>query len=232
MIDKFLKKLGKKPETPLEEVCVFPLPNTVLFPGTVLPLHIFEDRYKLMTEDLINSKINLAMSFATKSNQEGNFKPSLICGAGSVGLLQDFPDGRKDIIVQGQKRLKIVKYIQTEPYLKALAQAIPDEPFSSPNEEKAYHQKISNLARRWVFLNPEFNDEYIRYIDLFLTPHSLADFIGFYFLPTTIEKQKLLETISRKDRVNHVMNFLYEKIAQLEIAHQRHSVDFKPKILH
>lgn len=231
MINKILKKFGKKKEIVLEEVCVFPLPNTVLFPGIALPLHIFEDRYKLMTEDLMNSKINLAMSFA-KSNQEGNLKPSLICGAGSIGLLQNFPDGRKDIIVQGHKRLKIVKYIQTKPYLKALAEAIPDEPFISPDEEKAYHQKISGLARRWVFLNPDFSDEYIRYVDLFLNPHSLADFIGFYFFPTTIEKQKLLETISRKERVNSVMNFLYAKIAQLEIANQRNSVDFKPKVLH
>ncbi|MBI4411550.1 MAG: LON peptidase substrate-binding domain-containing protein, partial [Deltaproteobacteria bacterium] len=113
-----------------EEVCVFPLPNVVLIPGNVLPLHIFEERYKQMTEDLLTTNLSLALSLVIRETQ-GKTKNSVICGAGTVKVMEEFPDGRKNIFVEGLKRLRIVKYLQESPYIKALAETIPDIPFGS-----------------------------------------------------------------------------------------------------
>lgn len=221
------KALPDKASSHLEEVCVFPLPNVVLFPGTVLPLHIFEDRYKLMTDELLRRKLPLAMSFS-KPSPDGEMSLSAICGAGKVNLMESFPDGRKNIFVEGMKRLRIVKYIQKIPYITAMAEAIPDVPFISEFEEKNCHRALLTLVRRWIFLSPQLNDAYLQYVDFFPRPHFLADFIAFYFLPSTDEKQKFLEMTNQKERVEKVMAFIDKNIKILETTKNRHTNDLTP----
>ncbi len=218
------KALSDKLSSTLEEVCVFPLPNVVLFPGTVLPLHIFEDRYKLMTDELLRRKLPLAMSFS-KPSPDGEMNLSAICGAGKVNLMESFPDGRKNIFVEGMKRLRIVKYLQKNPFITAMAELIPDIPFSTEADEKKYHRDLMTLVRRWIFLSPQLDDAYLQYIDFFPRPHFLADFIAFYFLPSTDEKQKFLEMTNQKERVEKVMTFIGDNIKVLENTKARQIPD-------
>lgn len=207
-----------KPKKILEEVCVFPLPNTVLLPGTVLPLHIFEDRYKLMTDELLDHPDKLLAMSLEVPGKKGKAQAQMICGAGRVNLMHKFADGRRDIFVEGIKRLKIVDYIQKSPFIKAMAEAVPDVPFSSLTEERKFFQEISHLAKRWVFLSPDFQDQFVEYVNFFSQPHVLADFIGFHFLPTTEAKQKLLETVEQKRRTEIIIAFLREQVEKLEHA--------------
>lgn len=215
----FVKKFAKKPvvnKGELEEVCLFPLPQVVLLPGSVLPLHIFEDRYKIMTEDLMKNDSILAMSLLRTLPKMGKPLPSHICGAGKINLIHEYPDGRKNIYVEGMKRVKIIKILQEKPYLKALAECLPDKPFESVLEEQKNLEELLLLTKRWVFLKKELDDEYLKYVNLFSQPHQLADFIGFNFVPLIEEKQILLETVCRKTRVDKIKNFLTAEIGQLE----------------
>ena len=217
----------------VEEVCVFPLPNVVLIPGNVLPLHICEDRYKQMTEDLLTTSISLAMSLA-KQGTEGKTKNSTICGAGTVKVMEEFPDGRKNIFVEGLRRLRIVKYLQESPYIKALAETVPDIPFDSETEEKESLARLGHLSKRWIFLSRDLPDAYIPYVDLFTRPHLLPDFIGFHFLPSSDEKQRLLETVEQKKRVEKIILFVEDNIRRLETIGTKAMDDLKSegKILH
>lgn len=198
----------------LEQVCVFPLQNTVLFPGTVLPLHIFEERNKLMMEAVTKENMSLAMSLI-KPNEGGGGTPSQICGAGLVNVLQIFPDGRRDIAVQGLKRLQIVDVIQKEPFVKAFARLIPDIPFDNTDEEARYLKELRQVVQQWIFSNPMLDDSYIDYIDVFHTPQALADFLAFYFLPTAVDKQKYLEKSNQKERVTDLIQFLKGRVTDL-----------------
>ncbi len=199
----------------VEEVCVFPLPHVVLFPGTLLPLPIFEERYKIMADDILNQNLPVAMSLG-RLQSNGELLPSMICGAGKANLVNSFPDGRKDIFVEGRKRLKIVRFLQKEPYIKALGEPVPDVPFQSEAEEKKCHEELCQLAKRWVFLIPELDDSYIKYVDCFTRPHYLADFIAASFLPSGDEKQVFLETVERKERIKKIMHFIEKQISLLE----------------
>ena len=210
----FLRK--NSPETAsLEEISVFPLPRVVLFPGSVLPLHIVEEPYKRMMEDLLESKKSLAMG-SLGGHPEGELLPGTICGGGAVGLVMAYPDGRKDIFVEGQSRFKIVKCLQQKPYIRALAEKIPDVPYHSEEEEQADHHRLSSLVRRWIFLSPDLEDRFIDYVPFFARSHQLADFIAFSFIPTLSEKQKLLETVERKKRVGRIASYLEGEIRKLE----------------
>src|SRR5688572_26068352 len=78
-----------------EEVCIFTLPDVVLLPGVVMPLHIFEDRYRKMTDFLLETDAVLAMNLES----ENTGLKDKICGGGKVSLLQRYNDGRRDIVV-------------------------------------------------------------------------------------------------------------------------------------
>lgn len=212
----FFKRVDAKPEQTVEEVCVFPLPQVVLLPGAVLPLHIFEERYKAMANELQSGNLSLAMSLAKPTTSGGDLAPSLICGAGKMSVLETYPDGRKDVFVEGRKRLKIIKFLQKKPYIRALAEQVPDIPFTSGEEESGYQKELSLLVKRWIFLSPDLQDQFINYVQLFTKPHHLADFIGHYFLATSDEKQTHLETVDRKKRVEAMIHFVKHRVNLLE----------------
>ncbi|MBI4412498.1 MAG: hypothetical protein HY541_08445, partial [Deltaproteobacteria bacterium] len=109
-----------------------------------------------------------------------------------------------------------VKYLQESPYIKALAETIPDIPFGSEAEEKKYLNELGHLSKRWIFLSRDLPDAYIPYVDLFTKPHLLADFIAFHFLPSSGEKQRLLETVEQKKRVEKIIGFVEENVRRLE----------------
>ncbi len=198
----------------LQEVCVFPLPHVVLFPNTTIPLHIFEDRYKLMMDEVLRRQIPLAICWV--GPQAGPSVVGLTCGAGKVNLLQAFPDGRKDVSVEGESRLQIVQILQQTPYIRALAKIIPDSPIDSPKEEIELKNELTTLVRRWIFLSGQLDDAYIRYVDLFPKPHYLADFIATTFLPSPEIKQRQLEITDRKRRVLNMIHFVKGQVEVLE----------------
>jgi ATP-dependent Lon protease len=191
-----------------EEVCIFTLPDVVLLPGVVMPIHIFEDRYRKMTDFLLQTDAVLAMNLET----DNQILKDKICGGGKVSLLQNYNDGRKDIVVAANKRLKILDVIQESPYIRAQAIQVPDVPFASAHLEQFYQKELNLLVKKWIFLNPELHDDYLEYLNLFREPHHLADFIGFYFLPNAQRKQSLLENVDRKKRVESIIMFIEDEI--------------------
>src|SRR3954451_15222395 len=98
----------------LSAVPLFPLPNVVLFPRAILPLHIFEERYKAMAADAIADDRQIAMALL-KPGWERNYygRPTIepvVC----VGLIlshEKLPDGKYNFLLQGQRRARISREI-------------------------------------------------------------------------------------------------------------------------
>ncbi|WP_030439460.1 LON peptidase substrate-binding domain-containing protein [Actinoplanes subtropicus] len=130
---------------------VFPL-GTVLFPGLVLPLHIFEERYRTLVRELVASPEDGPHEFGVVTLRRGVEAPSpegedgpmpepapvraedlypVGCTA-ELRQVTELPDGRFDIMTVGRRRFSIVDIQQgTEPYLTAEVEWLPDE---SPDE--------------------------------------------------------------------------------------------------
>lgn len=192
----------------LVEVNVFPLKNVVLFPGGMLPLHIFEDRYKAMTEESISKQIPVAMSGVPSIEM---VRPGAICGGGQVTVLEEFPDKRKNIVVEADSRFRIRQVLQAKPFCKVLAEKIADVPFVDAAQESTAKAALATSVRRWIFTNPSLDDAMLGFVDLFEKPQHLADFVGNQFLPTMALKQRLLEESDCAVRVRSVMAFLDEE---------------------
>ncbi|HEY8944483.1 MAG TPA: LON peptidase substrate-binding domain-containing protein, partial [Polyangiaceae bacterium] len=85
----------------LDRLAVFPLPNTVLLPGALLPLHIFEPRYREMTRDVLAARRRLAITRLRPGFEElYQGRPPLFetCGVGAIVEDSRHADGRYDIV--------------------------------------------------------------------------------------------------------------------------------------
>jgi len=130
----------------LRRVPLFPLPGVVLLPGTLLPLHIFEPRYRSMVADALRGDSTIAMAML-KPGWESEEEPLPIHtmgGAGEIVESEELPDGRYNIVLEGQFRYRILKETGTEPYRVAQVEEIASLPFASAAETA----RVSRMAKR------------------------------------------------------------------------------------
>jgi uncharacterized protein len=110
-------------------VPVFPLPDVVFFPYTRLPLHIFEPRYRRMTEDALRGDRLIAVALLKpgwEGRYHGNPEVHAIACAGVIEDEARLPDGRFNIRLRGLTRIEIRAFVQETPYRIASAGVIED----------------------------------------------------------------------------------------------------------
>jgi len=125
---------------------IFPL-SVVLFPGTPLPLHIFEPRYKRMLADCLSEDRRFGLTPAAGSGDVP--EPGTVGCIAEVRVNQELPDGRSNIVVMGGSRFTLSRLLpETLPYLVALVQTFEDEPGTEPRREDL--ETLRDLFRRYA----------------------------------------------------------------------------------
>jgi hypothetical protein len=108
---------------------VFPLPSIVFFPGTVLPLHIFEDRYKQMVRDARGGAGIIAMALLREGWEPEYYGSPEVYRIGCAGEMSDIvplPEGRFNIKLRGLSRVRLVSFEQESPYRIAVVEPLPE----------------------------------------------------------------------------------------------------------
>jgi Lon protease-like protein len=114
------------------ELPLFPL-NTVLFPGMVLPLHIFEDRYRLMINQCIERNRDFGVLLVGPDLAgQGTVSVHAIGTSARITKIQRLADGRMDIITTGLERFRVLQLLRTKPYIVARTESFPLEATDSP----------------------------------------------------------------------------------------------------
>src|SRR4051812_4340386 len=96
--------------TDLVALPIFPLPNAVLLPGGVLPLHVFEPRYREMTRDCLEQGGKMAIAMLRPGfENEYHARPAVrpIAGLGTIICSEELPDGRYQLLLRGIARVHI-----------------------------------------------------------------------------------------------------------------------------
>jgi Lon protease-like protein len=90
----------------LRKLPIFPLPDLVMFPHALLPLHIFEPRYRKLTQDALASNRLMGLALLIEDEVAGEPPPrfSPILGVGEIVMAQELPDGRFNLILRGRTR--------------------------------------------------------------------------------------------------------------------------------
>jgi len=123
---------------------LFPL-DLVLLPGTSLPLHIFEPRYKEMIEECLAGKKVFGI---VRSKEEG--AEEIGCTAEILEVTKKYPDGRMDILTAGRRRFEVMELNQERAFLRAEVLFLDDEPTpaAAPNVDAAValHGELMSIA--------------------------------------------------------------------------------------
>ena len=101
---------------------LFPL-DVVLFPGTPLPLHIFEPRYKEMIGECLSEHRHFGV---IRTIEEGLAEVG--CTAEIVTVVKEYEDGRLDLVTEGRKRFEVLRVNQERSFLRAEVLLLDDEP--------------------------------------------------------------------------------------------------------
>ena len=138
----------------LSRLPIFPLPQATLFPGALLPLHVFEPRYRELTRDVLADNQLMAVARLKpgfESNYEGRPPVYEVCGVGRVIEQHERPDGRFDLTLSGVARVRIVSEHPPDRLYRAVrAELLLDTP-PEPALVVALEAQIATL---WRALGP------------------------------------------------------------------------------
>jgi len=124
------------------EVALFPIPNLVVFPGTVIPLHVFEPRYRTMVHDAVRDERMIGVCHTRKqihaprkqqtieetlASNQATYQPHEIFSAGACEIVETTADGRIHALIHVVRRYRLVNETQTLPYRIVEAEELPDE---------------------------------------------------------------------------------------------------------
>ena len=181
-------------------IALFPL-DVVLFPGTPLPLHIFEPRYKEMIAECLAQNRPFGVVRALEQGLA-----DVGCTAEIVTIVKEYPDGQIDLVAEGRKRFEIVGVNQERSFLQAEVLMIEDEPGAPPQED----------TLRAVQLHSELLAFAGAKQDLSAADPALLSFYLAGSLPLDLDfKQKLLSLRSEPERLSLFITSLQTIIPNL-----------------
>jgi Lon protease-like protein len=207
-------------EADFSAVPLFPLPNVVLFPRAILPLHVFEERYKTMTADALRGRRQIAMALLRpgwEKNYHGRPAIDTVVCVGSILSHEKLPDGRYNFLLQGQTRARIIREYGDEPYRIALLQPL--------KAASALEIDLSDERRRFeeVFQGRRLRQTGIgrNFVELLAgavpTEH-IADLVAFHFLEDLRLKQSLLAEADARHRVVRIADAFESLYSPLQSA--------------
>lgn len=206
-------------ELDLQEVPVFPLPHVVLLPGALLPLHVFEPRYRKMTRDALAGRRLLAVA-RLKPGFENNYygRPPihLVCGVGEIVRHELRSDGCYDILVAGLVRAAIrEEHPVTRDYRLVRAQALRDSAPADPLTLSAWQRELVTL---WDKLGPYLPTSVRDLCQRTGANESIgawADRIAAALVADPDARQALLEELDPAERLSSLVERLHELLSAL-----------------
>src|SRR6266446_1587054 len=216
------------------EVPVMTLPTATLFPQALLPLYIFEPRYRQMVADTL--KTERMFSVAMQKPGRTRESPCQVAGLGLIRVSVDHQDGSSHLILQGLTRVELRRTVQYKPYrvqcIRPL-QAAPNDsvmidallakvhelvqqrlehgpfPFPFPVVKKSSAAKHKPALASTPNLSTK---EILHYLENLPDADQVADLVSCALLPDPGQRQTILETVELEARLKHLIHFLLAEI--------------------
>jgi len=204
--------------TPLADIVrIFPLGEVVLFPDTVVPLHIFEPRYREMLADALDTDRTIGMVLIRGGDPKGNPEVYPVGCAGHITEHEEMTDGRSLIVLEGTVRFRIKRELGGDrPYRTVEAQALHEAP--APAEH----------MRTWRDELRVCMADYVRAMGgdtnaldkLFRKPgvEKLVNYLSSSLPLDVLEKQSLLECATAEQRFRRLCEVVEFKAAEARLG--------------
>jgi len=190
-------------------VRLFPLPNLVLFPFVVQPLHIFEPRYRQMMADALDGDRLLSIVLLKPGWEEDyHLKPAIhsVACVGRIVKEELLPDGRYNLLLHGLARARIIEEMPSDKlYRTAQVELLQDVLPASPQADAALREQMARVVPAWFVGETKTLRQVEKWLASELPTGTLADVFAFA-LPLPAEfKQGLLEEVNVQRRVERLL---------------------------
>ncbi len=205
------------------------LPNATLFPQALLPLYIFEPRYRQMLADALHS--NRMFSVAMQRPASTRESPSPIAGLGLIRVSVAHRDGTSHLILQGLARVELQETLRYKPYRIQRIRPLKTPPCDNVRVD-ALVAKVRELLEERIDLGLPFRNQMmapargesngspaavspkqmLNYLDSITDPAQAADLVSCAVLPGPAERQTILETVDVEARLRRLIHFLLAEI--------------------
>ncbi len=203
---------------------LLPVRDTVMFPHMVTPLFVGRDRsLKAVDAAMIADSTVIVVAQKTPEVQEPDLNDLYSIGTEvSIGRMLRMPDGTTSILGQGRRRVRILEFLQTEPYIRVRAMPIY-EPAEKSLSTEALMRAVLALFEKCVQLSrtiPE--DAYVAAMNID-EPGWLADLVASILNLDLGKRQEILETIDPTERLQRLSIVLAKELDVLELENKIHS---------
>ena len=198
----------------VRELPLFPLPEVVLFPNEVLPLHIFESRYRIMLKSVLETD---SLFGVVKWDPNTKSMANVGCCAHIIKH-QTADDGRSNIVTIGQQRFQVLEVVRSTPFYTGLVSWIDDENNQSLQDLDSLRDSVIQALNDVVNLTSKLtNSQKILPDKLPNNPMELSFWIGAHLGgPVSDEQQRLLEerdTYTRLQREFEMLDHTRKQLA-------------------
>ena len=206
-----------------DEVPVMTLPNVTFFPQALMPLHIFEPRYRQMLKEVLATNRLFAVTGLDQKllEEPGQFEPP--CRVASVGIVracQKNANGTSNLLLQGLCRVEVVAIVTDKPYRRIQVRPLPSEPVADPVENVRLRTELARLIalkQKFGAPVPAEMAEFLRTVE---DPEVFVDLAAFSLCESSTLKQKLLETLDVRRRLELFARQLRSEIEAIRLRRQ------------
>ena len=195
-----------------KQLPVMPLPGAVLFPHALLPLYIFEPRYRQMLDHALRHHRMFCITLIKPSCPEWH-APEDFFHLATVGLIRacvDKGDGTSNLILQGLRRVRFNGFEQTAPFPIARIEPLESESSNSV-ETDALGAKVIELYSRLKGAGRQLPEKVDEYLSQLSDMEMLADLMAATFINDPWRRQQLLEELSLNRRLRLVIQYLRDE---------------------
>ena len=202
----------------LASLPIFPLPNCVLLPGGLLPLHVFEPRYRELTRDCLAGSQLMAVARLRPGYETTYYgRPPVCdrCGVGRIICSEELPDGRFALLLRGVARVEIARELPPErPYRLVEARMLADQAVNR-DEAFAHHRKLIQLCDRLAEVIEKGGPQLRDLVRAFDEPGACADAIAAALVMDADARQALLEACDPMVRLQRTLGHVSHMLCEL-----------------
>jgi uncharacterized protein len=187
---------------------VFPLPNLVLFPQVMQPLHIFEQRYRQMTAHALAGDRLLALALLRpgwEDDYEGRPAIHPVVCLGRIVADQRLEDGRYNLLLRGLKRVRVIEELETAFLYRSARVEVLDDVAVAAAAESDLRRRLIEQTPHWFSAQPQVLEQFRKLFDGGVPLDTLTDLVSFAVPMPVAFKQELLETLSVEERVKRLL---------------------------
>jgi ATP-dependent Lon protease len=204
------------------EVPVMTLSQCVLFPQAMMPIFIFEPRYREMLQRVLKEDRIFAVAALDEREEDAEVleTPYSIASVGVVRACKQNPDGTSNLILQGLARVKFESFVCEEPYRRARIHQVMSESDGSEQTLGSIQPTLLALMQTQMRLGADIPREVLQFLANVKDPENVLDLAIYTLCPSGRFKQELLETRGILARFEKFERALRSQIERLKLDHR------------